>query len=93
LPFGSIPITSDQAAFLGPGGTLAAVADPAAFGAIAPSVPNYVFLLGASSGMALNGAWPTGLTGIVGPEWLRDELCDAAVFCPSLVSVARFAGR
>ena len=64
LPFGSIPVTSDQAAFLGPGGTLAqlAAADPGAFAAIAPSVPNYVFLVGASSGMAVNGVWPISYT-------------------------------
>jgi hypothetical protein len=85
LPFGSIPITSDQAAFLGPGGTLAqlAVADPAAFGAIAPSVPNYVFLLGASSGMALNGAWPTGLTGIPGLSGFATSCATPPCFVPA----------
>ena len=62
---GTIQVTSAQAAFLGPGGTLAQVAagDPALFGELAPNVVPYEFLIGASSGMALNGAWPLGFTG------------------------------
>jgi hypothetical protein len=85
LPFGSIPVTADQAAFLGPGGTLAqlAVADPSAFGAIAPSVPNYVFLIGASSGMALNGVWPTGLTGFPGLSGFATSCSAPPCFVPA----------
>ncbi len=62
---GTIQVTSAQAAFLGPGGTLAQIAagDPALFGQLAPNVVPYEFLIGASSGMALNGAWPLGFTG------------------------------
>jgi hypothetical protein len=85
LPFGSIPVTNDQAAFLAPGGTLAqlAVGDPAVFAAIAPSVPNYVFLIGASSGMALNGAWPTGLTGVPGLSGFATSCSAPPCFVPA----------
>jgi len=85
LPFGTIPVTGDQAAFLGPGGTLAqlAAADPGAFATIAPSVPNYVFLLGASSGMALNGVWPTGLTGIPGLNGFATSCSAPPCFVPA----------
>jgi hypothetical protein len=60
---GSIQVTSDQAAFLGPGLQQLSVADPALFAVLAPSVPKYEFLIGASSGMALNGVWPAQFTG------------------------------
>ncbi len=60
---GIIQVTSAQANFLGP--ELAGIAEfePALFGALAPNVVPYEFLVGASSGMALNGAWPLGFTG------------------------------
>jgi len=66
LRFGTIPITGEQAAFLGPGLAQIAAQDPAAFAALAPSVPTYELLAGASSGMAVNGAWPAGLGGVPG---------------------------
>lgn len=96
LPFGSIPVTGEQAAFLGPGGTLAqlAVADPATFAAIAPSVPSYVFLIGASSGMALNGVWPTGLTGIPGLSGFATSCSAPPCFVPaSFQSLGSQAGN
>ncbi|MGA7514446.1 MAG: hypothetical protein WBW46_16250, partial [Candidatus Sulfotelmatobacter sp.] len=85
LPFGTIPVTGDQAAFLEPGGTLAqlAVGDPTAFAAIAPSVPNYVFLIGASSGMALNGVWPTSLTGVPGLSGFATSCSAPPCFVPA----------
>jgi hypothetical protein len=85
LPFGTIPVTSDQAAFLGPGGTLAqlAVGDPTLFAAIAPSVPNYEFLIGASSGMALNGVWPTSLTGVPGLSGFATSCSAPPCFVPA----------
>ncbi|MGH9499268.1 MAG: carboxypeptidase regulatory-like domain-containing protein [Terriglobales bacterium] len=55
LPFGSIQVTPEQAGFLGG-------LPPAEVGVIGlANLENYVALLGASSGMAVNGAWPTGL--------------------------------
>jgi hypothetical protein len=60
---GLIPVTSDQANFLGPELAEIAVAEPALFAQLAPNVVPYEFLVGASSGMALNGAWPLGFTG------------------------------
>ncbi len=64
LPFGTIQVTAAQAAFLGPGLAQLAQQDPATFGQLAPvAIPSYEFLVGASSGMAVNAAWPVGLTG------------------------------
>ena len=85
LPFGTIPITSGQAQFLQPGGTLDQIAasNPGAFALIAPQVPNYVFLLGASEGMALNGAWPTSLTGIPGLSGFATTCSAPPCFVPA----------
>ncbi|MGC1650388.1 MAG: carboxypeptidase regulatory-like domain-containing protein, partial [Candidatus Sulfotelmatobacter sp.] len=61
-PAGSVvlPLTSDQASFL----SNPAVAGTAATSpAYAAEVGQYAALVGASSGMAVNGAWPVGLTG------------------------------
>ncbi len=68
LPFGTIQVTPGQAAFLGPGLAQLAQQDPAFFGALAPAaIPQYVTLVGASSGQATQGAWPTGLVqGVTG---------------------------
>src|SRR5713101_1257512 len=60
---GTIQVTNDQAAFLGPGLAQIAASDPALFALLAPNVVPYEFLTGASSGMALNGAWPLAFTG------------------------------
>ena len=60
---GVIQVTSAQAAFLGPGLAQLATQNPAEFAQIAPSVPQYEFVVGAASGMALNGAWPAAFTG------------------------------
>ncbi len=61
-PAGSVvlPLTPDQASFL----SNPAVAGTAAISpAYAAEVGQYAALVGASSGMAVNGAWPVGLTG------------------------------
>lgn len=55
LPFGTIQVTPEQAAFLG---TLPASQIPVIG---VPALEQYVSFLGVSSGMAVNGAWPTGL--------------------------------
>jgi hypothetical protein len=67
LPFGTIQVTPDQAAFL-QGLT------PAQVGAIGlDNLEHYVVLVGASSGEAVNGVWPSdlvlGLTGVQGFSW------------------------
>lgn len=67
LPFGTIQVTPAQAAFLGPGLNQLAMQNPAVFGALAPqAIPSYVFLAGASSGMAVNGKWPQMMGGSPG---------------------------
>ena len=83
LPFGNIQVTSDQAAFLGPGLAQIAAADPATFAAIAPSVPKYAFLVAASSGMALSGVWPTGLTGVPGLSGFASSCSAPPCFVPA----------
>jgi hypothetical protein len=60
LPFGTMQFTPDQVSFLTNPATLAAEGASSAF---AQEVGQYAGLAGASSGMAVNGAWPTGLTG------------------------------
>ena len=60
-PAGSVvlPLTSDQASFLSnPAVGITAATNPA----YAAEVGQYAGLVGASSGMAVNGAWPVGLT-------------------------------
>jgi hypothetical protein len=52
LPFGTIQVTPEQAAFLGS-------SQAAALGLT--GLENYEVLVGASSGQAINGAWPTAL--------------------------------
>jgi hypothetical protein len=55
LPFGTIAVTPQQAAFL-------SGLSPTAVGAIGlTNLENYVVVAGGSSGQALQGAWPTGL--------------------------------
>jgi hypothetical protein len=60
-PAGSVnlQLTPDQIAFLANPAVDAALANPAYAGEVA----QYLGVVGASSGMALNGAWPVGLTG------------------------------
>ena len=60
LPFHTLQLTPDQIGFL----TNPAVqATEGASGPYAMEVGKYVAFVGASSGMAVNGAWPTGITG------------------------------
>jgi Carboxypeptidase regulatory-like domain len=71
LPFGTIQVTPEQAAFLGPGLGQLAQSDPAFFGLLAPTaIPQYETLVGASSGQAVQGAWPAGLVGGVSHGFL-----------------------
>ncbi|MFZ0863492.1 MAG: carboxypeptidase regulatory-like domain-containing protein [Candidatus Sulfotelmatobacter sp.] len=60
LPFGTLQMTAAQVGFLTNPSVLALEAASPAF---AQGVGQYAGLIGASSGMAVNGAWPTGMTG------------------------------
>jgi hypothetical protein len=65
LPFGTLDLTAAQIGFLTNPTTLAAeVGDTT--GTIAHVVASYAAIAGASSGMAVNGAWPAGLGGFSG---------------------------
>ncbi len=59
LPFGTMQFTQDQIGFLTNPSVLAAEQASPAF---AGEVGQYVVLAGASSGQAVHGLWPTGLT-------------------------------
>jgi hypothetical protein len=60
LPFGTMQLTPAQVGFLT---NPAVLATEGASSAYATEVGQYAALMGASSGMAVNGAWPLGLTG------------------------------
>jgi hypothetical protein len=63
LPLGTLELTPDQIGFLTNPTLLAAeVSNPG----VAMAVGNYAAIAGASSGMAVNGAWPTSLGGFPG---------------------------
>jgi hypothetical protein len=69
MPFGTIQVTPEQAAFFTNPATLAAEANPL----FAAAVGKYAVLTGASSGQAVDGAWPSamvqGLTGGLLSAW------------------------
>jgi hypothetical protein len=60
LPFGTLQLTPAQVGFLTNPAVLATEAGSQQY---AGEVGQYAALMGASSGMAVNGAWPLGLTG------------------------------
>jgi Carboxypeptidase regulatory-like domain/TonB dependent receptor len=59
LPLGTLQLTPDQIGFLTNPTVLTAEADPT----VAAAVGQYAAIAGASSGMAVDGAWPTNLGG------------------------------
>ena len=63
LPLGTLQLTSDQIGFLTNPTVLTAESGNAN---VAAAVGQYAGILGASSGMAVNGAWPTNLGGLPG---------------------------
>jgi len=63
LPLGTLQLTPDQIGFLTNPNLLAA---EAANPGIALAVGDYAAIAGASSGMAVNGAWPTNMGGLPG---------------------------
>jgi hypothetical protein len=62
LPFGTVQLTQDQAKFLTNPAVLAAEGGNAAY---AGEVGQYVVLSGASSGQAVNGAWPGQMVSVL----------------------------
>jgi Carboxypeptidase regulatory-like domain/TonB dependent receptor len=60
LPFGTVQLTPEQVGFITDPRVLQAEAGSLLY---ATEVGQYVFLSGASSGQAVNGAWPLGFTG------------------------------
>ncbi|MGD0791280.1 MAG: TonB-dependent receptor [Terriglobales bacterium] len=65
LPLGTLQLTPDQIGFLtNPTVLTAEAGDPT--GTVAAAVGQYAAIAGASSGMAVNGAWPTNLGGFPG---------------------------
>lgn len=80
LPFGTLQLTSDQIAFLtNPATIQAEMASPA----FAQAVGKYTFLAGASSGMAVNGVWPKGLTGFSGISGFATTCQSPPCFVPA----------
>jgi Carboxypeptidase regulatory-like domain/TonB dependent receptor len=60
LPYGVVPLTTDQIGFLTNPNTLAAEANPA----VAAVIGEYAGIAGASSGQAVNGVWPAGVAAV-----------------------------
>ncbi len=84
LPFGTIQVTPGQAAFLGPGLNQLALQNPVLFGQLAPvAIPSYEFLVGASSGMAVNRVWPQSLTGFPGISGFATTCASPPCFVPA----------
>ena len=90
-PFGTLQLTSDQIAFLTSPATLQAEQASPAF---AQAVGKYTFLAGASSGMAVNGVWPQGLTGSAGISGFATTCQSPPCFVPaSYQTLASQAGN
>jgi hypothetical protein len=92
LPFGTIQATPQQAGFL-------AALTPVEVGDIGlTNLEQYVTLIGASSGQAVNGAWPTGLVeGITGgalSAWsgFPTSCTPAACAAPSMFGTSHVPG-
>jgi hypothetical protein len=86
LPFGTIQVTPEQGAFL------RGITFPQ-LGALGPAnIGQYVFLLGTSSGMAVNGAWPALLGGQPGfPTTCLAPPCPVpSSFLPLAVQAGNF---
>jgi len=66
LPFGTVQLTSDQIGFLTNPVVLAAEQNPVKYPGFATAIGTYAEILGVSSGMAVNGAWPAALGGLPG---------------------------
>jgi hypothetical protein len=80
LPFGPLPLTAGQVGFLTDPRVLQAEQTIPGY---AQKVGEYAFLTGASSGMALNGVWPTGLTGVPGISGFATTCSSPPCFVPA----------
>jgi Carboxypeptidase regulatory-like domain/TonB dependent receptor len=80
LPFGTLQLTPSQVKFLTDADVLAAEQASPAF---AKEVGQYAFLAGASSGMAVHGVWPTGLTGFPGISGFATSCSAPPCFVPA----------
>jgi hypothetical protein len=80
LPFGTLQLTPDQVSFLKNPATVVAEKTIPGFAA---AVGQYVFLAGASSGMAVNGVWPTSLTGFPGISGFATSCSAPPCFVPA----------
>jgi hypothetical protein len=80
LPFGTLQLTPGQVGFLTDPNTIAAEQGSSAF---AQAVGQYAFLAGASSGMAVNGVWPQGLTGFPGISGFATSCQSPPCFVPA----------
>jgi hypothetical protein len=80
LPFGTLQLTPQQISFLTNPTTLATEAASPAY---ATAVGQYAFLAGASSGMAVNGVWPTSLTGFPGISGFPSTCTAPPCFVPA----------
>lgn len=88
MPFGTLQLTPNQVGFLTNPSTIAAeLGDPS--GTVAKAVGQYAFLAGASSGMAVNGVWPSGIARYLSGGLLSSlsafptQNCLPACFVPS----------
>ncbi|HEX4425061.1 MAG TPA: carboxypeptidase regulatory-like domain-containing protein [Terriglobales bacterium] len=80
LPFGTLQLTPAQIGFLTDPNVLATEQGSPAF---AQEVGQYAFLTGASSGMAVNGVWPTALTGVPGIGGFATSCSAPPCFVPA----------
>jgi hypothetical protein len=80
LPFGTLQLTPAQIGFLTDPTVLATEQGSPAF---AQEVGQYAFLTGASSGMAVNGVWPTALTGVPGIGGFATSCSAPPCFVPA----------
>jgi hypothetical protein len=80
LPFGTLQLTPSQVRFLTDANVLAVEQGSPAF---AQEVGQYAFLAGASSGMAVHGVWPTGLTGFPGISGFATSCSAPPCFVPA----------
>ncbi|MGA2419106.1 MAG: TonB-dependent receptor [Candidatus Acidiferrum sp.] len=80
LPFGTLQLTPQQISFLTSPATLQNEVTVPGYAAI---VGQYAALAGASSGQAVSGVWPTGLTGIPGLSGFPSTCMAPPCFVPA----------
>lgn len=96
MPYGTIPLTPGQIAFLTDPNTLAAESDPT----VAAIIGEYAGIAGASSGQAVSGQWPAGVAAVFSggalnswtgfPSTCTPLSCPAAALFPSTHAPASY---